>query len=71
MVEQALLLTLPAPCIISNKNLPHFIPLYADCFGITNIYEYKDHSLLKQIDMTLLFYQLNFQQFQAILGGNK
>jgi len=35
------------------------------------INEYKDHSLVKQTDMTLLFYQLNFQQFQAILGGNK
>ena len=35
------------------------------------IFEYKDHSLVKQTDLTLVFSPDEFQQFQAILGGNK
>ena len=32
--------------------------------------KHKDQSLVEQMYMTFFFYQLNFQQFQAILGSN-
>ena len=35
------------------------------------INEYKDQSLVERMDVTFFFYQLSFQQFQAILGSNK
>ena len=36
------------------------------------LYENNDQSLVKQIYVIFFFfYQLNFQQFLAILGGNK
>ena len=36
-----------------------------------HLYEYKDKHLVKQVYMIFFLYQLNLQQFQPILGGNK
>ena len=51
-----------APCIIL------FSPLHTHSFALT-CYEYKDQSLLRRMYMTFFFfYQLNFQQFQAMIS---
>ena len=37
----------------------------------TVLYECRHQSLIKRMYINFLFYRLNFQQFQAILGSNK
>ena len=63
-----LLILLSAQCITRNRNLLHFSPPYADSFATTSLW-----SLVKQYLYMIFpfFYQLNFPQFQAILGSNK
>ena len=56
-----------------NRNLPHFSSLHtlSESFAIILLYEYNNQRLVKQMNSTwfCFFYQLNFQQFQAILDG--
>ena len=60
-----------AQSIIWNRNyFPPFCPLHMDSLP-SLLDEYKDQSVVKQMYMIFFFYQLNFQQFQAILGDNK
>ena len=50
--------------------LVHFIQVV---FALTSLWkQYKDQSSVKQLYLIFIFvYQLNFQQFQAILDGIK